>query len=221
MFSCPTLREGQSLEAPPAVSMSQRRDGAFEAPILQSAEALFAVDSGQRIMTWNSEAVRLFGHSAAAVLGQTCFSLVACTDHVGHPFCRSNCPVMRSLRRGAAPPPVQLSARRRGGDRVAIEVSTVALAAGGVPGAVIHLCRPLGESGLSDGEAPARNGMTRREVQVLAALCRGESTSAIAFSLGVSHTTLRNHVQHLLAKLGAHSRAEAVAVAYRAGLVRE
>lgn len=202
------------------MSLSQPCDRAFEAPVLQSGEALFAVDAGQRIMTWNSEAVRLFGHNTAAAIGQPCFSLVACTDREGHRFCRSNCPVIRSLRRGSAPPPVQLSARRRGGDRVAIEVSTIALSFEGVPGAVIHLCRPLGEGRPSGAEAGERNGMTTREVQVLAALCRGESTSDIALNLGLSHTTVRNHVQHLLAKLPAHSRAEAVAMAYRDGLLR-
>lgn len=202
------------------VSLGQPCDRAFEAPVLQSGEALFAVDSGQRIIAWNNEAVRLFGHPTAAALGQPCFSLVACNDHEGHRFCRSNCPVIRSLRRGTAPPPARLSARRRGGDRVAIEVSTVALASGGVAGAVIHLCRPLPEGAAPCAETADGNGMTRREVQVLAALCRGESTGEIALNLGLSHTTVRNHVQHLLAKLAAHSRAEAVAMAYRDGLLR-
>lgn len=192
----------------------------FETPLVQSREALFAVDSEQKVVIWNGEAVRLFGFSAAAALGQTCFGLVACADYAGHRFCRSNCPVIRALRTGAAPSPMQLRARMRGGDRVTIEVSTIALALGGVPGAVIHLCRPVAAAGVARAEPPQRFAMTTREEQVLAALCRGESTDEMAFNLGVSSTTVRNHVQHLLAKLGAHSRAEVVAMAYRDGLLR-
>jgi DNA-binding NarL/FixJ family response regulator len=32
--------------------------------------------------------------------------------------------------------------------------------------------------------------------------------------LCISHTTVRNHIQHILAKLGAHSRLEAVTVVF-------
>ena len=38
--------------------------------------------------------------------------------------------------------------------------------------------------------------------------------------LGISVNTVRNHVQHVLAKLGAHSQLEAVAIASRLGLLR-
>ena len=35
----------------------------------------------------------------------------------------------------------------------------------------------------------------------------------------ISPKTVATHIQHLLSKLGVHSRAEAVAIAYRLGLV--
>jgi len=57
--------------------------------------------------------------------------------------------------------------------------------------------------------------LTRREDEVLRALVKGKTTAEVATSLGVEITTLRTHVQHLLAKFGAHSRVELVAAAIR------
>jgi DNA-binding NarL/FixJ family response regulator len=59
-------------------------------------------------------------------------------------------------------------------------------------------------------EAP--HGLTTREREVLAGLVRGESTKALAQRLNVSPATARTHVQNVLAKLGVHSRLQAVAL---------
>lgn len=61
--------------------------------------------------------------------------------------------------------------------------------------------------------------LTARERECLALLVRGLSTAAMADVLGVSRTTVRTHVQALLAKLGVHSRLEAVSLAVRYGLL--
>jgi DNA-binding CsgD family transcriptional regulator len=45
------------------------------------------------------------------------------------------------------------------------------------------------------------------------------STEAIAVELFVSIYTVRNHVGNILAKLGAHSKLEAVAAAARDGII--
>jgi DNA-binding NarL/FixJ family response regulator len=69
--------------------------------------------------------------------------------------------------------------------------------------------------------APADNGygLTRRELDVLRLLGGGQRASEIAVELGISPKTVSSHVQHILAKLGVHSRAQAVARAYETGLV--
>jgi DNA-binding NarL/FixJ family response regulator len=69
-------------------------------------------------------------------------------------------------------------------------------------------------SGASD------DGLTPRELDVLRCLAKGEATDAIAALLYVSVSTVRNHVQNILTKLGAHSKLAAVAVAARHGLIR-
>ncbi len=67
------------------------------------------------------------------------------------------------------------------------------------------------------GRGSAR--LTTREAEVLLLLADGVSTREIATRLFISLNTARNHVQRLIAKLGAHSRLEAVAVARRNGLL--
>jgi DNA-binding NarL/FixJ family response regulator len=62
-------------------------------------------------------------------------------------------------------------------------------------------------------------GLTERELVVLRLLANGMSTKDLADRLFVSVTTARNHVQRVIAKVGAHSRLEAVAVAARAGVI--
>ena len=61
--------------------------------------------------------------------------------------------------------------------------------------------------------------LTPRERQVLDLLAQGESKEAIAQRLFLSTNTVRNHIQNILTKLGAHSRLEAVAAAAREGLL--
>ena len=52
--------------------------------------------------------------------------------------------------------------------------------------------------------------LTPREREVLALITRGRSDDAIAEALSLKRNTVRNHVARLYAKIGAHSRAEAI-----------
>jgi DNA-binding NarL/FixJ family response regulator len=64
---------------------------------------------------------------------------------------------------------------------------------------------------------PAR--LTRRELEVLAAMANGASNKSIARRLGISFHTVKFHVASILAKLDADTRTEAVAKAAQSGLV--
>ena len=63
------------------------------------------------------------------------------------------------------------------------------------------------------------HGLTPREHEVLTLLSQGLGQAEIAQRLVVAQATVSTHIQHVLAKLGAHSRAEAVALAHREHLV--
>jgi DNA-binding NarL/FixJ family response regulator len=65
------------------------------------------------------------------------------------------------------------------------------------------------------GEQP---GLTRRELEVLILMTQGLSNEEIADRLALSEGTVKNHVSNIYIKLGVHSRAEAVAWAWRHGL---
>jgi DNA-binding NarL/FixJ family response regulator len=62
--------------------------------------------------------------------------------------------------------------------------------------------------------------LTARETEVLRLLAQGRSNPAIATSLGIRLSTVRNHVQSVIEKLHAHSKLEAVATATRLGIIR-
>ncbi|HZW27292.1 MAG TPA: helix-turn-helix transcriptional regulator [Trueperaceae bacterium] len=60
--------------------------------------------------------------------------------------------------------------------------------------------------------------LSRRELQVLTLLARGETNRSIASHLGISDRTVDRHVSNIFDKLGVASRAEAAAFAARHGL---
>jgi DNA-binding NarL/FixJ family response regulator len=62
--------------------------------------------------------------------------------------------------------------------------------------------------------------VTFRELEVLQLIADGCGNREIARGLNLSEETIKTHVRHLLARLGASSRANAVAIAFRAGLIR-
>ena len=63
--------------------------------------------------------------------------------------------------------------------------------------------------------------LTARELEVLRLIADGSTNAMIGQHLGVSINTVRNHVQNLLNKLGAHSKLEALSIAMREGLLRQ
>ncbi len=64
------------------------------------------------------------------------------------------------------------------------------------------------------------NRLTAREIEILQRTADGLSMDEIAALLAISPHTIRTHMQNCLAKLGVHSKLEAVTFAIRTGKVR-
>jgi DNA-binding NarL/FixJ family response regulator len=102
----------------------------------------------------------------------------------------------------------------RGAPADALAAATVAAARG------LAVLEPaLAETWIRPPEGAPAEGLTAREAEVLSLLAEGLSNKGIAARLGISEHTAKFHVNAILSKLGAESRAAAIVRAARLGLV--
>jgi len=70
----------------------------------------------------------------------------------------------------------------------------------------------------SSQSAAEKLGLTEREYDVLRLIVQGRTNSEIAAELYVSEATVKTHINHIFAKLGARDRTHAVVLAHQLGL---
>jgi len=109
-----------------------------------------------------------------------------------------------------------LSLRLADGSVEARELSAVPVRDGGSVVGIFGVSAPATEAAPVAPERLAH--LTERQREVLQLLVQGKSTKQIATELGISSTTVRNHVANLMAALDVHTRLQAVVVASRAGI---
>ena len=109
---------------------------------------------------------------------------------------------------------VLLAAGERGATEVLHSARSTAAGLGAAP-LVTALDR------LAPRQRPVASALTARESEVLALLARGRSNGEIGRALFISTKTASVHVSNILAKLGASSRGEAVALARGSGLLED
>ncbi len=77
----------------------------------------------------------------------------------------------------------------------------------------------MAQRGRTNGSGP-RPELTARELEILAAIASGRTNAQIAKDLFLSAKTVMHHSTSIYRKLAVGGRAEAVALAYRTGLLR-
>jgi len=65
-----------------------------------------------------------------------------------------------------------------------------------------------------------RSGLSAREIQVLELVATGMRNKEVAYQLDITEATVNSHVKHILEKLSASDRTEAVVKALRRGFLR-
>jgi PAS domain S-box-containing protein len=210
--------------------------------LTSTAVAAFASDQSGHITVWNQAAEALLGHDATRVVGKRCFSVICGRDLFGNRFCNDSCAV-RKMRRHREPiHPYEFQVKHRSGEMLKVKCSViVAPSAHARRFNFIHLMesldpapkigfdeiarrgtagaktRPAAEKRKAVSANPVRK-LTPREVEVLRLVASGTSTQDIAHTLGIQTSTVSNHIQHILDKLGAHTKLQAVYVAQRCDL---
>lgn len=208
-------------------------EGSYVVSVLsQTADGMVAIDTDGCILGWNAAAEGLFGYPAQDVIGRPCHEVLGFEDRCGNAVCDAGC-ALQGAPRGVGNwvvPTREVLARTETGRRLWLSLTTVLVPP--VPGercCQIHLMRQAGvtpelEEALIERLTQPKRGevdasvidqLTLREREVLRLLAEGLGTQEIAAQLFVSSTTARNHVQHILNKLGCHTRLEAVALALR------
>ena len=198
-----------------------------------SSEPVFAVDDRHRIVFWNKAMRHLLGFEYEDIVGRPCSSTLAGHDTFGNRYCGENCAVFAILRRGESIRPFRMRVAAKSGELVTIDLIPLKfeMRANHRPllAYVVHQAEeqagaapPVHEvqsapAGISSD--PRIDELTRREIEVLRMIAGGQNAGGIARVLGISPLTARNHIHKVFAKIEVHSKAEAVAFAYRTHLV--
>jgi PAS domain S-box-containing protein len=186
--------------------------------------AIMVVDDERRCLEANLAACRLLGLPRRAVVGRTFDDFLAAgmRSRVDH--------VWRAFREGGGHAgPFELSSHAAATEEVHITVTAnvlpgrhlLILSGGGA-----RVGEPEAQPEANRKAQPAnhvsrftRGGPTSREREVLALLAAGATDEQIAGLLELSPATVQTHVRNAKAKLGARTRAQAVALALQGGMI--
>jgi len=215
----------------------------IKAIVESTADPAFAVNGMHNIEFWNSAAESFFGLQSDKAVGRSCSTIIAGYDECGK-FCSHDCPILEATADQRTVRNFDLRLNTDQGKRWC-NISILAVyEENAVSPYTIHIVRPvdlrkrmevlLRDFVVNETSLPAEQAkqltstkraptsetrLSERECEVLRHLARGTTTIDIAKQLFISRTTVNNHVQHVLKKLNARTRLEAIRRAENAGLI--
>lgn len=199
-----------------ASPITTRRQRKFTPANILSGSALLGFDADLRIRLWNDAAEELTGTRADEALGRYCWELVGGRTEDGLPFCGPNCELARLARGGGAVPCCPLILQSADGPRAA---SVATLTIEDETPLFVHVVSNSTALPPHKQSFKAPPNLTAREREIVELLAEGIPAKVIALQLGISVSTVRNHIRSILAKLDAQSQLHALAKARAFGIV--
>jgi PAS domain S-box-containing protein len=211
--------------------------------VASTSDAAFAVDGEGLVVAWNQAAEALFALPASEAMGRPCGDIVQGADECGA-VCSEGCTVRQAVAKRHPISNFDLLTNTASGRQWCNVSVLVAENGASTNPYAVHIVRTIdlrkrleilvrdfvvsntnvppeeAVALISSTRAAAREAeLTNRELEILRLLGKGGTTSGIAGQLHISRTTVNNHVQHILRKLDAHTRLEAIRRAEHAGLI--
>jgi len=188
-----------------------------------SGEPLFVVDSLGLVNECNASAARLLRVEPMVATGGQCRDLLRGRARDGTPICRSACPYLDAAQ-VVGPSPIDVIVAgdpgHPGMEELEIAMHHIRVFIRGQM-LVLHVFEDVRAQRGSELIGARLNALrmretipgplTRRELDVLRLVAEGMSSGELAGRLGIRPATVRNHVSRILRKLGAKTRAEALA----------
>jgi PAS domain S-box-containing protein len=208
-----------------------------------TADPAFALDPHGIIVAWNKAAEELFGLEEKKAIGSSCRNAIQGVDECGM-ACTENCTIQQRARNHQPLKNYDIRVNANG-KRQWCNVSVIIVEGFHSRNPyTVHIVRQsdiqkrfellvkdfvISETSLpsvnvteilSSKTAPSSvTDLTKREIEILKLLSKGNNTAQITEKLFISKATANNHIQHIMKKLAAHSRLEAVRRAEQAGLI--
>ena len=171
----------------------------------------------------NERAEELIGQPVAHCVGHPCYLIVSGRTPEGGPMCMPQCRVRRLSGASEAMAPIPMKLPLPGGELRDVTLVVIPSSDDQVVHCIVSEARQMKLRGFIDRVAQRsphetapeeihHDLLTSREKEILSLLAQDVSQLEISERLNLSYATVRNHVQHILAKLGVHSILEAIAV---------
>lgn len=206
-----------------------------------TSDPAYALDRDGIIVAWNAAAATFFGVSESEVIGNSCSSVLKGVDECGR-VCSEDCTVKQHALNCQPIKSYDIQVDAEGSRRWCN--MSILIAGSGRSQYTVHIARPadlqkrfehlLRDFVASETDLPSLTveklmrskhspteliELSKRELEVLKLIADGDTTARIAEKLFISPATVNNHVAHILAKMSAKTRLEAVRRAERAGLI--
>lgn len=204
----------------------------FEEVFESTTDAVFGTDKHMRIRFWNQCCERLFRLKKSKAIGKSCYEIICGKDLHGNGFCNKNCTIAKHHDKSKPNRDWDLVLESNENESLVVNVGSYYIDRKGSSNdteicvfhsmRIIH-CHQLIRR-LSTGTQPRAgnsriNRLSKREYEVLNLISSGVNVTSIANTLGISVTTVRNHIKNIYTKLGVHSQAEAINCAVQNGIV--